>query len=141
MTTARRIPRKLRRARRAAAFHADRAAKASTPLARYRASVDALVSAAKHAKSKQAALNLREEVAEHVDQALEAADLSENSRALYVAKLIEPGTDVQRLGKALMCLQGAINHMPGTERDRLFEFYSQQFSAEAGRIDTLGGVR
>lgn len=135
-----REPRKIRRARRAAAFHSERAQTASTPVQRYRAGADALVSAAKHTRGSKTAGALRGEVTEHVHQALEQAESTGRSRELYLSKLSERGTEVQRLGIALMCLQGAINQLVGTERDRLFEHYATHFSSEAQRIERSGGA-
>ncbi|MGW1676007.1 hypothetical protein [Saccharopolyspora sp. NPDC002376] len=136
-----RLSRKERRANRSAAFHADRARKATSSIASFRAAADALVSAAKHAKVNRTARDLREQIAEHVHQAMDKAGVQGKSRDLYLQKLAEPGTEVERLGRALMCLQGAIKQLPDTERDRLIEHYITHFENEKNRINALGGVR
>lgn len=141
MTTARRIPRKVRRAHRAAAFHAARTAKAATPADRFRATADALISAAAHTNTVKVARDLREQLADHVRQALKESGASGNSIALYEQQLSAQGSEVHRLGRAVMCLQGAIERLSGTERDRLYEHYIEHFQAEAHRINTTGGVR
>lgn len=138
---ARREPRRLRRARRAAAFHTERQQRATTQLAQFRAATDALVSAIRHTSSASTARALRHDVTGHVHQALDRAEVGDASRALYEQKLASAGTEVQRLGVALMCLQGVINRLPTTERDRLFKHYTAYFQAETGQIESHGGAR
>lgn len=140
MATAR-VPRKLRRFRRAAAFHSARATTASSPPDQFRAAADALISAAAHTKNTEQVRGLREQIAQHARWALEAVGANDKSRAHGEQALAKPGSESQRLGIAVMVLQGAINGLPATERDSKFEFYSQQFAEEASRVDTLGGVR
>ncbi|GAA2773871.1 hypothetical protein [Saccharopolyspora taberi] len=141
MPTARRTPRKLRRFQRAAAFHNARATTASTPAAQFRAAADALISAAKHTRNIKQVRDLRQQIAQHAKWALEASGANDKSRAHGEQTLAKPGSESQRLGIAVMVLQGAINALPATERDSKFEFYIEQFKSESSRIDTLGGVR
>lgn len=141
MTTVRREPRRVRRARRAAAFHAARSTQAATPAARFRAAADALVSAAKHTRRTRTVRELREDMVEHVDRALDEANVSESSRAHYQQRMRASGSDVQRLGVAVMCLQGVINRLPATERDRLFEHYTDNFESEIKQFHAVGGAR
>ena len=140
MATAR-VPRKLRRFRRAAAFHNARATTAGTPSAQFRAAADALISAAAHTKNTEKVRDLREQIAQHAKWALEASGANDKSRAHGEQTLSKPGSESQRLGIAVMVLQGAISALPATERDSKFEFYTEQFKFESHRIDTLGGVR
>lgn len=141
MPTARREPRRVRRARRAAAFHAARTRKADTPFRLYRAAADALVSAMRHHSSGQEVREMRDELVEHVEQVMQQAETTGSRRDFQRQRLASPGTDVQRLGIALMCLQGAITRLTDTERDRLFGHYSEHFSAESQRIVSRGGDR
>jgi hypothetical protein len=139
-TTARREPKRVRSTRRRAAHHADRARKATTPAERYKAAEDALSSAAAHSRqSARTARSLREDLAGHIRRVLDRAELNAASVALYEQKLAAPGTDLQRLATALMCLRGAISRLSTTDRDRLFEHYTRHFDEEIRRIDAIGG--
>lgn len=131
--------RKVRRYRRAAAFHADRARLATTPHEQYRAVEYQLVSAAAHANRARVARELRDQIAEQVKAALDKAGLGPNSRELYLAKLHQGGAEVRRLGAALMCLRGVIGHLPAHERDRMYAHYTTHFQSEASRIEQEGG--
>lgn len=140
--TARREPKRIRSARRRAAHHAERTRKAATPAERYQAAEYALRSAVAHSRaSARVARKLREDLVDHVRRVLDRAEPNENSRALYERKLTAAGPDLQRLSTALMCLRGGIGQLPGTERDRLFDHYTQHFTAEANRISGEGGSR
>lgn len=133
--TAPREPRRVRRARRQAAFHADRARRAATSAARLKAAADALLSAVAHsANPDRPAADVAADVAEQAAWVVARAELSPASRALYEARLAQPGTAWQRLGVALMCLRAAIGQLPGTERDRLDEHYITELTREAGRL-------
>lgn len=141
-STARREPKRVRSARRRAAHHADRARKATTPAEHFLAVEYALRSAAAHSRRQaRVARELREDLVQHVRRVLDRVEPGEKSRALYEQKLAEPGRDVQRLSTALACLRGAIAQLPDTERDRLFEHYTQHFTAEVRRITEEGGAR
>lgn len=124
-------------ARRRAAFHAERARKAATPVQRFTAAESALLSAMKHARSPaRAARSVAADVAEHARQVMSQATLSEASRALYEAKLAEARAGRQRPGTALMCLRGAITRVAdATERDRLYEHYAAELTREAREIE------
>ncbi|MBA8825308.1 hypothetical protein FHX42_002659 [Saccharopolyspora lacisalsi] len=142
MATTKREPKKVRSTRRRAAHHADRARRATTPVERYRAAQDALVSATAHSRTPARVARAHyDEVANHVRRVLAQVELGEASTALYEHKLTQVGTDLARLGAALMCLRGAIAHLPDTERDRLYEHYARYLSEEAHRINTEGGER
>lgn len=135
--TAPREPRRVRRARRQAAFHADRARRAATSAARLKAAADALLSAVAHSASPdRPAATVAADVAEQAAWVVARAELSPASRALYEARLAQPGTPWQRLGVALMCLRAAIGQLPAsaTERDRLHEHYISELTREAGRL-------
>ncbi|MCI2421539.1 hypothetical protein MOQ72_29300 [Saccharopolyspora sp. K220] len=141
-TTARREPKRVRSARRRAAHHAERTRKATTAAERYQAAEYALRSAAAHARSRaRVARQLREDVVGHARRVLDRVEPSDNSTALYEQKLTAAGPDLQRLSTALMCLRGAIAQLPNTERDRLFEHYTEHFTAEVHRINGEGGAR
>jgi hypothetical protein len=140
MTTARRERRSIRSARRRAAHHANEERKAVTPEEKYQAAEYVLRSAAKRAGVRVAG-ELQKEIAEHVTAVMGRADLNNNQQALYLRKLAEEDTESRRLANALMCLRGAIKHLPGTERDRLIEHYTNHFRAEATRIELRGGGR
>ncbi|NYH79017.1 hypothetical protein FHR84_002351 [Actinopolyspora biskrensis] len=142
MTTTKREPRKVRSLRRRTAHHADRARKASTPVERFRAAQDALLSAVTHSRGPgRAAREQHAEISEHVRRVLERAEPNPASAALYDSKLNQSGTDSARLGNALMCLRGAISLLSEAERDRLFEHYARHLGEEAQRIDAEGGDR
>lgn len=140
MTTARQERRSVRSARRRAAHHADQERKAATPEEQYRAAEYALRSAAKHA-GPRVARDLRKEIAEHVTAVMDRTAMNDNRRALYLRKLAEDDTESRRLANALMCLRGAIDHLPDTERDRLKSHYTNHFRAEATQIESRGGDR
>lgn len=139
-TRTRRPTRKERSARRRAAYYAEQEAKAATPEQRFVAASRAMLGAAKRA-GRKACRDLREQIAEHVEEAIERAGLSTASKELYRTKLAAEGTESARLSTAVMCLKSAIKHFPDTERDRTFEFYSNQFRSERGRLDQIGGGR
>ncbi|RCW45138.1 hypothetical protein DFQ14_103102 [Halopolyspora algeriensis] len=140
MATTRREPQRVRRARRRAAYHADRARKATTPAQRYRVAEDALVSAVAHAPQPAGtARTVHGEVAEHARKVLERLELGSASAALAEHHLSRSGTERQRLAAALMCLRGLIARLPDTERDRLYEHYARHLDEEAHRISTQRG--
>ncbi|SDP96720.1 hypothetical protein SAMN04487905_12128 [Actinopolyspora xinjiangensis] len=142
MATTKREPKRVRSMRRRSAHHADRARKASTPVERFRAAQDALLSAVAHSRAPaRTARGKYEEIAEHVRRVLDRGEPNAASAALYDSKLKQSGTDSARLGNALMCLRGAISLLPETERDRLFEHYARHLGEEAQLIDAEGGDR
>ncbi len=133
--TATREPRRVRRARLRAAFHARRAREADSPAARMRAAEQALLSAAAHTRAPVA--GVAADVADHARDVLARADLSEASRALYEAQLAAPATTRARLGAALMCLRAALGQLPDisdAERDQLFEHYATELAREARQL-------
>lgn len=142
MATTRREPQRVRRARRRAAYHADRARKATTPAERYRAAEDALVSTVTHARQPAGvARAVQADVANHARKVLARLELGSASTALAEHHLTRAGTERQRLAAALMCLRGVIARLPGTERDRLYEHYARHLSEETHRIESTGGDR
>ncbi|MCA1185734.1 hypothetical protein LCD36_04610 [Saccharopolyspora sp. 6T] len=141
MATRQRVPRRVRRDQRAAAYHADRLSKARTPEQQYRAAADALVSAVKHHGKRHQARDLREDIAGHATKGLDKAGFEGRRREHQLNRLAEPGTDLGRLGVALMVLQGVIGRLPDTESDRLYQHYSQHFLSETRQIESRGGGR
>lgn len=142
MATTKREPQRVRRARRRAAYHADRARKAATPGEQYRAAEDALVSAVVHSRRPSGnARAVHADVAEHARKVLDRLELRSASAQLAEHHLTRSGTDRQRLAAALMCLRGLIARLPDTERDRLYEHYARHLTEEAHRINTQGGER
>ena len=139
MTMTRKPPRRVRRARNAAAFHAARAAAATTPVETYEAAEYALRSAAAHSRSRKKVRELRENVAEHVQDVLARAEATDRQHDLYEQKLAATGSESARLSTALMCLRGAIQLLEDTQRDFAVEHYTAHFRSEAGRL--LRGVR
>ncbi|MQA14679.1 MAG: hypothetical protein GEV09_11040 [Pseudonocardiaceae bacterium] len=135
--TAPREPRRVRSARRRAAFHADRARRADNPSARLKAAADALLSAVAHSPDPtRPPADVAADIAEQAAWVVARAELTPASRELYEARLAQPGTARAWLGVALMCLRAAIEELPesGTERDRLFEHYITELTREAGRL-------
>lgn len=138
-TTARKEPRRVRRARRSAAFHAARSAAAATPAEAYQAAEYELRSVAGRTRKRGQVRELRDSLADQVGDVLDRADASAAQRRLYEDKLAARGSEASRLSTALMCLRGAIQLLEDTQRDFAVEHYTAHFRSEAGRL--LRGVR
>lgn len=136
MPTRPRDRRRVRSARRRAAYHANRARKAASPAQRFKAAEDAVLSAATHARNPaHVARSVSGDVAAHAREAMAHAELGAASAALYEHKLTRPGTELDRLGAALMCLRSAIARLPDTDRDQLYEHYARELMNETRRIE------
>lgn len=134
-----REPRRVRSARRRAAYHADRKRRASNPVERFKAARAALLSAVAHARNPaRAARSVASDVATHAREVMARAELAGASKQLYERRLAGPGTDRERLGAALTCLDGAIGRLPDTERERVYEHYAHDLADEARRIEEEG---
>ena len=139
MATRQRVPRRIRRDRRAAAFHSDRMHRATTPVEQYRAAADALVSALRHHGTRREVRDLRDEVVAHARNGIDRVWITGRRRESQLTRLAEAGRDARGLGEVLAVLQGVIRAFPDTERDRMFVHYSEHFSAEARRFESRGG--
>ena len=138
--TARKEPRRVRRARRAAAFHNDRATRATNPLQRLQVAESALTAAAKHVRAREVR-SVRDDIAGHVTDVLVLADAGGSRRRLYEQKLTAGGGEVQRLAAALWCLRAALQLLSTTERDQYVAHYTGALDDETRRLNAMRGGR
>lgn len=134
-----REPRRVRRARRRVAFHANRVRLADGPAERMRAAELALLSAITHAALPgRAAREVADDAAEHARALLARPDLDPAARRLcqlHEEKFARAATDVARAGVALPWLRAAIGQLPEVEWDALYEHYTNDLTREARAIN------
>lgn len=128
--------RRQRSAARRAAFHADNARKAATPIERLRAAEAYLTSEVAHSRSTRLANRQTADIAAHARHVLAEAPLSAASQRLHEAKLAAAGQSGGQAGlaTALMVLRSAISRLPDARRDELADHYAEELTREARRI-------
>lgn len=131
-------PRRVRSARRRAAFHAHRERVAATPAQRMKAAVDRMLSAAAHGKDRPARA-LAGEVADQARAVSDRAGMPQTSRDRNEHLLATAAAGRARLGVALRWLSAAVAHLPHDERDPAYTHYAGQLADEARRLSPGGG--
>lgn len=137
MATATREPKKVRRARRRAAFHSNRSRTAPTPAARLKAAADHLL-AASTAAPKRAVAAAADDVHTHARDVAERAATSEASRKHHEDAIRQARAAHDRLGYSLRWLLSATARLPDHERDHAREQYADGLTREAQQLTGKG---
>lgn len=134
MAATRREPRRVRRARKRAAYYAHQARLVDDAAGRMRVAEQELLSAIRRApRSARAARSVTGDAVEHARHLMDDHGAAA-ALARHEDKYGRAGTDVARAGVALMWLRAAVGSAPTEQRDGLFEHYTTEFAREAARI-------